>query len=125
MPGIRSERTTRIWQMYNEGKSNKEIAAELGVNYSLVTSALCRGRDAGVIPPVILGSPLNHGTNYYLHKGTMGSVLTKLTREQLVWLTKLAEKYGCETMAEVILELVRDAHAIEEDAHGSVEQTAS
>ena len=114
MPAMRSEQTKTIWKKYNAGQSNKEIAAEMGIKYSTVTSALTRGRADGVIPPVLLGSPLNHGTNYYLHKGTMGSLLTKLTREQLVWLTKLAEKYGCETMAEVILELVRDAHALEE-----------
>jgi len=110
--------------MYNEGKSNGEIAAELGVNYSLVTSALCRGRAEGAVPPVVLASPLSAGTQYYLTKGTMGYVVTHLSREQQVWLAKLANQYGCETMAEVILEIVRDAHALEGDNDDSVKQAA-
>lgn len=125
MPATRSKRTMQIWQMYNEGKSNGEIAKELGVSYSLVTSALCRGRDEGVVPPVILGSPLSYGTPYYMTRGTMGYVVTHLSREQQVWLAKLAKQYGCETMAEIIVEIVRDAHALEEDENGGVEQTAA
>jgi len=111
VPATRSEQTKTIWKKYNAGKSNKEIAKELGLKYSTVTSALTRGRAEGVIPPVLLGSPLNHGTNYYMHRGTMGYVLTRLTREQVLWVCREAEKYGCQTMAELMLELVRDAHA--------------
>jgi len=108
---MRSEQTKTIWRLYNEGWSNKEIAAEMGLKYSTVTSALSRGRSDGVIAPVLLGSPLIHGTNYYMHKGSMGQLLTKLTRDQVLWLSREAEQYGCETMAEIILEIVRDAHA--------------
>lgn len=58
--------------------------------------------------------PRDYVLDQSLGKGTMNYVLKKLTPDQQVWLTGLAKHYGCETMAEVILELVRDAHALEE-----------
>lgn len=110
MTGRVSERTKRIWAMYNEGLSNRQIAKELGVNYSLITSAVSRGRDAQAIPPMQMSSPLWAGSQKYLPKGTMGFVLNRLTRQQLVWLADNAHEWECNSLAEVVLEIVRDAY---------------
>ena len=97
--------------MYNDGKLTQEIADELGVNYSLVSCAVKRGRDAGIIPPTQPASPFSDGVPYHLNKGTMGYVVSNLTRKQQIWLARKAKKYGCQSMAEIILELIRDVHA--------------
>ena len=113
MTGRVSKRTKQIWDMYNSGKSNGQISKALGVNYSLVTSAVSRGRDAAVIPPLQVASPLCYGSPKYCPRGTMGFVVTRLTRGQQAWLSDKATEWQCDSFAEVILEIVRDAHAEE------------
>lgn len=111
MPAKTLDRTKTIWRMYNEGQPTKKIAAALGVKYSLVSCAVSRGRQTGAVPPLKPASPLSDGTMYYLNRGTMGYLVGNLTREQQIWLAHQAQDYGCDTLAEVVLEIVRDAHA--------------
>jgi hypothetical protein len=41
----------------------------------------------------------------------MSQVFMPLDRDQYEWLGAEAERMGCETLAEYLVELVRDAHA--------------
>jgi len=111
MPNNKKRRTEIICEMTAEGWSAKDIAKELNVSYSTVTSARSRGRDKGALPKIEYGSPLSHGSTYYLRRGCIGDIIGSLSKDQLIWLVKEADKYECETLAEIILELVRDAHA--------------
>ena len=48
---------------------------------------------------------------YHIKAGTMSQVFMPLDRDQYEWLGAEAERMGCETLAEYLVELVRDAHA--------------
>jgi len=111
MPNNKKRQTEIICEMTAEGWSAKGIAKELNLSYSTVTNARSRGRDNGLLRKMECGSPLSHGTTYYMRRGCIGDIAGGLSRDQLIWLVKEADKYQCTTMAEIILEIVRDAHA--------------
>lgn len=111
MPSNKKRRTEIICEMTAEGWSAKDIAKELNLAYSIVTNARSRGRENGTLGQIPTGSPLSHGTTYYLRRGHIIDIVGNLSRDQLIWLVKEADKYGCKKMSEIILELVRDAHA--------------
>jgi len=111
MPASKKSNTKKILEMTLDGMGTKEIATKLNVSYSTVTSARKRGRDKGELPKIEYGSPLSHGSTYYLRRGCIGDIISGLSKDQLIWLVKEADNYECETLAEVILEMVRDAHA--------------
>lgn len=106
-----SSTTKQIWDLFFKGKSIQEIASELGVKRYHVSSALSRGREKGVIPPV----KLVYSTSYVLEKfglkaGRMICLMDQLSVDQRVWLCTEASKIGCETIEEYLLEKVRDEY---------------
>lgn len=115
----RSSDTLKIWQLSREGLSAREISAMLGFKFNKVNSTLRRGREANILPPAPKKpiSYVRHHKNY-LRLGSISTVLDALTNEQVDWLAAQTRQLGCETVAEFILELVRDAHADEELKNG-------
>jgi len=117
----RSPDTLKIWELYLAGHSVREIESELGFKFGKVNSALRRGRESGVIPPRRNERPLRmqvDGTQSYTRLGSISFILNSLNLDQMHWLAAEIRTCGCETVAEFILELVRDAHADEELKNG-------
>lgn len=115
----RTSDTLKIWEMSLAGASSREIEAELDFKFGKINSALRRGRDAGVIPRP-QAKPISSGSHHknYMRLGSVSAILDALSDEQVEWLATEARKIECETVAEYILELVRDAHADEELKNG-------
>jgi DNA-binding transcriptional regulator LsrR (DeoR family) len=105
--------TIKIWQMKIEGMSVPQIAEQLGLKYNLVNSAVRRGRDNGAIGREHNSKPLNYARSMYMRLGSISSIIDELTLEQREWLGTEAQKIGVETLSEYLLELVRDAHAVD------------
>ena len=111
--------TLKIWQLSKDGLSAREISAKLGFKFNKVNSALRRGRESNELPP-IFKKAISHARHHknYLRLGSISAVLDDLTNEQVDWLATQTRQLGCETVAEFILELVRDAHTNEELKNG-------
>lgn len=101
-----SNQTQEIWRRYKGGATPAEIVAAMGLSYGLVTSALTRGRDAGVLPQPTFGRVPS-----YIQRGRINEILAGLSQGQRDWLTKQVLDLDCSNYAEYILECVRDAHA--------------
>jgi hypothetical protein len=112
MPYSTRNQTHTIWQRHLSGMAPRQICDELNVSYPLVVSAIWRGRKNGAIPklPSSRSSYLQRKKNH-IPKGHIGTILDGMSEEQQVWLAKSTHDYGCQTLAELLLELVRDAHA--------------
>ncbi len=110
----RSPDTLKIWEMSLAGASSREIEAELDFKFGKVNSALRRGRDAGVIPRPQAKS-ISSGSHHrnYMKLGSVSAILDELSNEQVEWLATEARKIKCETLGEYIVEIIRDAHAVE------------
>ena len=113
MPRQLSERTLRIIELKNQGQRNIDIAAMLGISAKLVGNAVKTGRRNG---PVEQRHPKNLGTTTLLRKfgvrtGSMSEVKAALTADQWVWLATQASDIEAESIAEFIVETVRDMHA--------------
>ena len=111
--------TLKIWQLSREGLSVREISAKLGFKFNKVNSALRRGREANELPP-IFKKAISHARHHknYIRLGSVSTVLDALTNEQVDWLATQTRQLECDSIAEFILELVRDAHANEELKNG-------
>tara|TARA_R100001198_G_C5221057_1_gene203196 strand:- start:879 stop:1229 length:351 start_codon:yes stop_codon:yes gene_type:complete len=105
--------TRKIWDLSLEGKSAPQIAKELNLKFALVNSAVRRGREKGVIPWKRNVNPHAYIRGVNLRLGTISAVISQLTMDQVVWLASEANKVGVETLSEFIMELVRDAHAVD------------
>lgn len=114
----RSPDTLKIWDMCKNGLSAREIAHQTGWKFGKVNSAVRRGRDAGVIPRP-QAKPISSGSHHrnYMRLGSISAICNSLATEQVEWLATEARRIECETVAEFILELVRDAHAEQEIAN--------
>ena len=99
------EQTKTIWKLRLEGNNSVEIADLLG-----------RGKEAGEIPKPKT-NPLLYNNPNYIKMGSIGGIINTLNHEQLIWLTDEAHGLGCETIAEMILEIVRDAY---EETRGGI-----
>lgn len=113
MPAHLTERTKRIWKLHMDGKRNEEIEVILGAPRSVVACAVRRGRDAGVLPKPKLRGSVDKRAQTMIRRGSIGHIIDSLSEEQGAWLVDSARKFECETLAEFILEVVRDAHAEE------------
>ena len=103
------EQTKTIWKLRLEGNNSVEIADLLGLRKTLVDSAISRGKEAGEIPKP-KSNPLLFNNSNYIKMGSIGGIINTLNHEQLIWLTDEAHGLGCENIAEMILEIVRDAY---------------
>lgn len=110
----RSPDTLKIWEISLAGSSTREIAHQTGWKFGKVNSALRRGRDAGVIPRPQT-KPISSGSHHknYMRLGNVSAILDALSNDQVEWLAAEARKLRCESLAEYIVEIIRDAHAVE------------
>jgi len=107
------ERTFQIWEMKRQGMKPKEIAAALDVSYSMVSSALYRGRQHGRLASKGRGDIRYQLAQQNVKYGSISDILAALTREQVDWLSDQTLGTGCATLAEYIVEVLRDAHTEE------------
>tara|TARA_R110002072_G_scaffold16735_4_gene64965 strand:+ start:2540 stop:2896 length:357 start_codon:yes stop_codon:yes gene_type:complete len=110
------EQTKTIWKLNLQGENSREIAKRLGLTKTLVDSAISRGKESGDIPKRKT-NPLLFNNSNYIKMGSIGGIINTLNHEQLIWLTDEAHGLGCETIAEMILEIVRDAY---EETRGGI-----
>ena len=103
-------RTFQIWEMGRQGMKPKEIMKALDVSYCTVNSALYRGRQQGKLSPKGRGNIRYQLAQQNVKYGSISDVLATLTKEQVDWLTDQTLALGCETLAEYIVEVLRDAH---------------
>ena len=104
-----TKQTKTIWKLKLEGNNSVQICNLLGLPKSLVDSALSRGIEAGVLQKR-KSNPLLFNNSNYIKMGNIGWLIKQLDRDQLYWLADESLKTRCETMAEMILEIVRDAY---------------
>lgn len=114
-PYLHSMRSQHIINMTKEGQTPRNISEELHVSYQIVCGTIKKARDAGMLPPRKTSSPLTHGSPFYMKRGSIRYIVNELTEEQRQWLVKEADKYGCDTMSEMIVEIIRDAHEAREE----------
>ena len=108
--------TQRIAEMHRAGHSHAAIQLATGLGYSRVVRGVVEARKAGMIPPrKVKASPRQIVKYLFANRniklGYMSDILLALTPDQLDWMAKETDKMGCESVAEYITELVRDAHA--------------
>ena len=113
MPQPIKETTRRAWSLANTGYNTAEIGKIMGLPTHTVSSMINRGRNKGVVRQKTerdktLRALLkkNHVT-----MGNMAWILGQLTPEQRLWVIDEVIKYKCETVAELVVELLRDAYA--------------
>lgn len=112
MRGARTTpQTLQIWEASKNGLTPNAIAEKMGVSRCSVRTALTRGRKGGFVPPPEQASNLKHLLRAYnLRNGNVGEIYDSLTTEQSRWLIEAASKIECETVAEYLIELVRDEY---------------
>jgi len=111
--------TLKIWDLSKAGLSPKQISHKTGFKFAKVNSALRRGREAKILPPIVKSQLSNQfGRQTYMRLGSVSSICNALSEDQLNWLGNEARRLECETVSEFILELVRDAHADQELNNG-------
>ena len=111
----RSEQTKKIFKMFLKGKTSVEIQAKLGVSQGVVAGALARGREAGVIPPKRLATPLDQLRNSKVNRGNIADIINGLDDDQQMWLIRNTVDLRCTTISEFILEIVRDCYFDEKE----------
>ena len=112
MKGAETKHTTqRVWELFLQGKSVPQIADELGIPKSSASSAVARGRQKGHLPPPRFRYRMSYMLKQHgMYTGNMSDIFNNLTVDQRHWVIDQAERIGCETVAEYILELLRDGH---------------
>ena len=108
--------TQRIAEMHRAGHSHAAIQLATGLGYSRVVRGVVEARKAGMIPPrKVKASPRQIVKYLFANRniklGYMSDILLALTPDQLDWMAKETDKMGCESVAEYITEIMRDAHA--------------
>jgi len=108
--------TQRIAEMHKAGHSHAAIQLATGLGYSRVVRGVVEARKAGMIPPrKVKASPRQQVKYLFANRniklGYMSDILLALTPDQLDWMAKETDKMGCESVAEYITEIMRDAHA--------------
>lgn len=104
-----------VANLYLAGNAPKEIAVTIGRSYTFVINAKNKAHDRGLLPPK-KKTPVRRSVRWFVRdsgskQGTVGDVLVGLSEDQRRWLMRETAKLGCESVAEYLLELARDAHA--------------
>ena len=107
------ERTFKIWELSRQGMKPTQIAEALGVSYSMVNSAVYRGRLQGKLSPKGRGNVRYQLAQQNVKYGSISDILAALTQEQVNWLSDQTLETGCATLAEYIVEVLRDTHSEE------------
>lgn len=114
MPRQLSDQTLEIWRLCELGHPNSEIERIMGLSQSSVAHAVYRGRKKGVLPKVRFVHEYELRVEGKLRRGSICNILDGLDEEQRKLIVDQARKLECASIAEYILEIVRDAF-FEED----------
>lgn len=104
----------RCVSLYRSGQYPREIEQTTGLSRRDVLNALGRARKRKDITPhrYKLPKPLSALVEQSrVRTGSIKQMSEALTVEQRAWLVKQAEDLGCESIAELLAEIVRDEHA--------------
>ena len=117
------ETIKKLNDMINAGASNMEVAEKLGLSQNRVAYYVRQGRMSGKITsrrPIKNVDAIKFLQNSYMRLGTVSEIVSDLTQDQIEWIIEQTKDLNCETIAEFITELVRDAHAeaTEDTTHG-------
>ena len=115
MVNIFKESTEKVWMMYRDGLSNLEIQRQTGYTINMIASAISRGRQKGIIGDRYYMQPLDQRRKSKTRRGSISNIIEGLSHEQNKWLIETTREYGCHSIAETILELVRDAYETEKE----------
>jgi len=98
------------------GMTDHQAAAHIGVSVWSVRSAKQHARRLGIYPPHTPKADYDTFTDRIrregFRRGNMREALLPLSADQRKWLLDEAQDLGCESLAEFICELIRDAHAV-------------
>ena len=105
-----------VAEMHRAGHSHAAIQLATGFGYTKVVRAVVIARKAGIVPPRKNKSTPRQQVKYLfanrrIKLGFMSDILLAMTPAQLDWMAKETVKMGCESVAEYITEIMRDAHA--------------
>jgi predicted transcriptional regulator len=112
------EEVKAIAELHKSGHSHSEMAQMTGRGYTTIVRAVKSARRLGYLPPrKVKSSPRKKIQDVYANQliklGYINNILVALTPEQQDWLATEIHKTKCESVAEYLTELVRDAHAEE------------
>lgn len=106
-----NDSTTKIWDLYREGYKVTEISRMMNLSYPMVSSAVGRGRRAGILEP-----KSSYTLPYLLQINSLQvgrlkkDIINKLSQRQQNWLVNKSVDLGCESLAEYIVEVLRDEY---------------
>lgn len=106
--GSVKQSTKDVWALRNQGLGRKQISEKLGMSVTTVESAIRRGREQGKVKRVAPIRDRFYGTR--VKRGTVNHVVDGLSDVQHEWIMEEVRRTGCETVAEYLLEIVRDLH---------------
>ena len=109
------EQDAEIIRRASRGESGAGIARALGVDYHAVGRRV-RARRAELGDPWFGRSSSENAKRTHLNRAgkPMGVLLKELSRSDIDFLLRVAEREGCDTIAEALAELVRYAQDAEE-----------
>lgn len=110
MANLFKQSTKRVWELRLQGYSNLEIKDILDLTPCAIASAVRRGRECGALPRYNQTAMPDRRRGSEIRRGTISLILSGLSIEQQEWLVHEAADTGCETIAEYILEIVRDEY---------------
>lgn len=105
----RGEFKERIIQLYNSGKSLKEIHEELGISYGMVTSTIARARQAGSVKKKKRSHAVPFWRKQDIPLGNMTDLLlNNMSDEVQDFLVDHFIKHKFTNLAEAIADIVTD-----------------
>ena len=117
MPGAKTtKRTLEIWKLYSQGVSIVHIAEKLSLKPNSVNAAVVRGFVKGVVTKRKAASGMRPALKRMgLQTGSVRDIFDGLDEDQRNWLMDEVMGMGCETIAEYLLEQIRDAYEESKD----------
>lgn len=105
-----------VAMLYRAGNTPREIAQMIGRSYTFVLQLKRQAHERGLLPPkkktpprqAVRGFVSNNG----MKQGHISDVLLALSKDQQRWILREAGRLECESLAEYLTELVRDAHTL-------------
>jgi len=106
--------TALIWDMHEQGYTNKAIAEQNGWGIHKVASAISRGRERGTLARPKLMTAVDHRRRFGgIRRGSISDVMMGLSEERQEWLVSNAFEQGYDSIAEYLLDVVLDIYDLE------------
>ena len=117
----------RCVEMYEAGYYPQQIVAQTEFSPTEVRNAIARARRIGAITPHRNSRQQSlrfFVEKYHIKIGTVGAIGHALSPDQRQWLVNETARLGCSSVAEYLLEVVRDLHAEAVSASGQADGTS-